>query len=236
MNNSCDKFEGKHFQISFNPISNRYYLKDLDNSLGTFIKITSPVQLINNSLVNIGDSYIVISFSSTDVLSDNMNNPPISVKAKLETIANSFPSSFRKIVGINKKIHLNVFVNNTTQKCKVYLFDPRNNIIIRIGRKDNNSNYNQIELEDPLVSKTNSYIQYNSEEGWYINDGNINDKLDFIQMNNNKSQHIIPSTNGTWILAIDEVEIYDGMIFRGLSNLFLCNIVVNNNKHTEVFH
>lgn len=173
-----------------------------------------------------------MSFSLTDAQindisltndNNNFNNPTI-VNASLETFTNGFPSSFRRIIGLNKTIHLNVFDNTTAQQCKVYSFEPKHKLMIKIGKKEYN---NQIELEDALISKSNSYIQYYSKEGWYLNDGRINDKSDFIQIKN-KSTQVIPSTNGTWILAIDEVEIYDGMIFRGLSNLFLCNLYSKN--------
>ena len=30
------------------------------------------------------------------------------------------------------------------------------------------------------------------------------------------------STNGTWSYLIEETEIYDGMIFKGNQNLFMC--------------
>jgi hypothetical protein len=50
---------GRHFQIGFNPEFLKYYLKDLGNGFGTFVKIQSETILRDNSLINIGDSYIV---------------------------------------------------------------------------------------------------------------------------------------------------------------------------------
>jgi hypothetical protein len=37
----------------------KYYLKDLGNGFGTFVKIQSETLLRDNSLINIGDSYLV---------------------------------------------------------------------------------------------------------------------------------------------------------------------------------
>ncbi len=54
-----NRYIGRHFQISFNVESMKYYLKDLGNGFGTFIKIQSEVLLKDNSLINIGDSYLV---------------------------------------------------------------------------------------------------------------------------------------------------------------------------------
>jgi hypothetical protein len=37
----------------------KYYIKDLGNGFGTFVKIQSDSLLKDNSLINIGDSYLV---------------------------------------------------------------------------------------------------------------------------------------------------------------------------------
>ncbi len=54
-----NRYVGRHFQIYFNPDIMKYYLKDLGNGFGTFIKIQSETLLKDNSLINIGDSYLV---------------------------------------------------------------------------------------------------------------------------------------------------------------------------------
>ena len=54
-----NRYFGRHFQIHFNTNLMKYYLKDLGNGFGTFIKIQSETLLKDNSLINIGDSYIV---------------------------------------------------------------------------------------------------------------------------------------------------------------------------------
>ncbi len=47
----------------------KYYLKDLGNGFGTFMKIQSETILKDNSLINIGDSYLVCTMGIED---DNM--------------------------------------------------------------------------------------------------------------------------------------------------------------------
>jgi len=44
----------------------KYYLKDLGNGFGTFIKIQSETLLRDNSLINIGDSYLVCTMGIED--------------------------------------------------------------------------------------------------------------------------------------------------------------------------
>jgi hypothetical protein len=54
-----NRYIGRHFQICFNPEVMKYYIKDLGNGFGTFVKIQSDSLLKDNSLINIGDSYLV---------------------------------------------------------------------------------------------------------------------------------------------------------------------------------
>ena len=54
--------EGIYFKITYNPTNNNYTIKDLEVGNGTFIKITDDYYLVENSLVNIGDSYLVFTF------------------------------------------------------------------------------------------------------------------------------------------------------------------------------
>lgn len=178
--NSNNQFYGRYFQISYNPITNAYYLRYLDNGLGTFIRITDSMVLKDNSLINVGDSYLAFNFVSP-----------------------------------NDTLIVKVYYDSTKKEKNEYVFEPDENIKIRIGRKNNK---NDIELEDKLASKTNSIVEYDSRNGWIIKDGNetINQQGNIVKS---------PSTNGTWILAIEDYPIKDGMIFKGNFNLFLCSLI-----------
>ena len=199
-----EKYIGRYFQISYNLILKNYYIRDLGYGLVTFIKIKDPLLLKDNFLISIGDSYLVINLENSDekdlVLGHNHN------------FSNTFDS---KLQGIGKKLRIKLFEKNKDKKGNEYIFPPNNNKIIRIGRKKHN---NDIELDDSLVSKINCNIQYNPNEGWYIKDGNE-------IINSNGIIKRKESTNGTWFLAIDDFEIYNGMIFKGNFNLFYCNII-----------
>jgi hypothetical protein len=58
----------------------KYYIVDLGNGFGTFIKLQSENVLKNNSLISLGESYIVCTIGvdeeigNTDPLCTNLNN------------------------------------------------------------------------------------------------------------------------------------------------------------------
>lgn len=169
--------------------------------------------MTNNTLISIGDSYIAISFLSYETNEHNHINT--------QAIKNS---------ARNNIIQLKVFDNLNNKEAKEYSFNVNKESSIRIGRQKNN---NHIELDDPLVSKLNSIIEYVENDGWHLTDGNrlLHQSDSLTKKSTQSSVQITPSTNGTWILAIDDVEITDGMVFKAHSILFMCHIA-NNYKQT----
>ena len=59
-----EQFLGKHFQIRFDNDTKKYYIKDLGNGFGTFIKLIDEEKIKDNLLINIGETYIVFSFNT----------------------------------------------------------------------------------------------------------------------------------------------------------------------------
>ena len=59
-----EQFMGKHFQIRFDWNTKKYYIKDLGNGFGTFIKLINETKIKDNLLINIGETYIVFSFNN----------------------------------------------------------------------------------------------------------------------------------------------------------------------------
>lgn len=197
-NNKTEKYSGRYFQISYNSGLKEYYLRDLGNGLGTFVKIKTQMILKDNSLINIGDSYLVVNF-----------DPPLE-----KTEGNEEGTIESRYQGIGRKLIVNLYDEKRDNQKKTYSFIPGSKII-RIGRKKHG---NEIELEDSLVSKVNSNISYHEKEGWVIKDGN--------EISSPTGEIITQtSTNGTWFLAIEDFKIYDGLIFKGHFNLFCCNFV-----------
>ena len=185
------KFIGRFFRIYFNTKNLNYYLRDLGNCLGTYVKVKESIILKNEDMINVGDTYLIFNFEN-DKSKNNTNNDIINIQ----------------IAELNK--------NNESQNRKFSFNSSKK--IIRIGRKKYN---NDIELNDHLVSKVNCNIQYDEKNGWKIKDGNEI----ITETGENK---ITNSTNGTWILAIDDFLIYDNMIFKSNLNLFRCNFSKQN--------
>jgi hypothetical protein len=62
-----ERFIGQHFYIRFNPYDLSYYIKDLGQGYGTFMKLTKEIKLVNDLLINIGESYLVSSCEGDDI-------------------------------------------------------------------------------------------------------------------------------------------------------------------------
>ena len=54
-----EKHRGRQFQISFDIDTLTYRIKDLGIGYGAFVKLTRPLILRDNFLLNMGESYIV---------------------------------------------------------------------------------------------------------------------------------------------------------------------------------
>lgn len=195
---------GRYFKIEYKNETNEFYLRDLgNNSMGTFIKIENSIGLRDNTMINIGDSYLVCYFGETF---DETESESIKIE-----LANS-----KNLHGRGYKLKIKLFDKNNLTEQKEFIFDKTQKII-HIGRKKHG---NQIELDDGLASKTNTTIEYDNKIGWVIKDGD-----EIIKNNGDKKR--VYSTNGTWILAIDNTKIYDGLIFKINFNLFRCNFIKN---------
>jgi len=59
-----EQFIGKHFQIRFDNETKNFFIKDLGNGFGTFIKLINEEKIKDNLLINIGETYIVFSFNN----------------------------------------------------------------------------------------------------------------------------------------------------------------------------
>ena len=196
--NNNINFNGRFFRIYFNTNNLNYYLRDLGNCFGTFIKIKEPILLKNDDMINIGDTYLIFKFDNS-LIKENFEKENTELNKNINDIINI------QIAELNK--------NKESQSRNFTFYSSKK--IIRIGRKKHN---NDIELEDSLVSKVNSNIQYYENEGWKIKDGN-----EIISPTGQNK--IIHSTNGTWILAIDDFIIHENMIFKSNFNLFKCNFI-----------
>ena len=71
----------------------------------------------------------------------------------------------------------------------------------------------QVRIEDNLLSKIQCTIFYNHSGGWTLVDGDL--------------QIHKASTNGTWLYINEDLELFDGMIFKSCKTLFQATLVSN---------
>ena len=72
MTNSSEKNKKIFFKINYNFDRNLYYLIDMRVGYGTFYKIEERTIISENSIINIGESYLVFSFNKSN-LEENQN-------------------------------------------------------------------------------------------------------------------------------------------------------------------
>lgn len=69
-----DRSLGRHFQIQYKLSERKFYIKDLGKGFGAFMKIKNSYQLFTDSLINIGDTYIVVSIGEEETNNSNNDN------------------------------------------------------------------------------------------------------------------------------------------------------------------
>jgi len=144
-NNYEDRFIGRHFQIKFSPYELKYYIRDLGNGFGTFIKLKDKYYIIDNSLINIGDSYLLFSY--------NKPESDVNINEQIENL-NNYGTLYCQPYNGDKKYETIIFQNYV----KNYF---------TIGRKEDCDT----NIQDKMLSKIHCLLVYSEEEGWYIIDG-----------------------------------------------------------------
>ena len=61
-----EQFKGRHFQIRFDKNTKKFYIKDLGNGFGTFIKLINEIKIKDNLLINIGETFLVFSYNNKE--------------------------------------------------------------------------------------------------------------------------------------------------------------------------
>ena len=49
--------------IKYDEDNFKYYIQDLGSGYGTFIKLVNPLKIVNNLLINVGDTFIVFTLN-----------------------------------------------------------------------------------------------------------------------------------------------------------------------------
>ena len=118
-----EKFIGIHFVIKYDENNYKYYIKDLGSGYGTFIKLVSPLRIINNLLINIGDTFIVFFL--------NEENENISLKlftGDEQTETYEFTPD-KKIITIGRDKMSDIYIEDkllSRKQCYIYYKNDEN--------------------------------------------------------------------------------------------------------------
>ena len=100
----------------------KYYIKDLGSGYGTFIKIINPLNIINNLLINIGDSFIVFSF-------DEGQNLTVKIFTGDQESETYEYSPNKKMIIIGRDKDSDIFIEDkllSRKQCFVYFKEDKN--------------------------------------------------------------------------------------------------------------
>ena len=146
INTSSDIHYGLQFRIKFDINENCYFIRDCSfgNGYGTFMKVYKEMSIKDNTLINIGDNYIVLTFGVDEV--DPEEN---------DTIDNDKQNI------LSVKVFRGELVNYS------YVFNQSQTNKILIGKGENCN----IVLNDELLDDVHCVIGFKDKKGWFIKDG-----------------------------------------------------------------
>lgn len=57
----AEKHRGRHFEVAYRPETKSYWVRDLGVGFGAFLRLDAAIKLRDNSLLNLGESFIVVN-------------------------------------------------------------------------------------------------------------------------------------------------------------------------------
>lgn len=168
---------GRHFVVRYDLAAEAYFLKDLGQGMGCYIRLDGPKVLQDAMLVHIGESYLLVNV----LIRPNLRKFP---RLRMILYGGSCTGE--------------VFYFNATE-----YYEKK----IRIGRLP----ACEVHIEDSLISKVQACIFFSTAEGWTLVDGDLEQQR--------------ASTNGTWVFAGGETEVYSGLVFKASQSLFQALLV-----------
>ena len=145
INSKNDIHYGLQFRIKFDIDEYCYYIKDYSfgNGYGTFMKVYREMKIKDNTLINIGNNYIVLTFGVDE----------------LEPEENDTIDENQKILSV--KVFRGELVNYS------YVFNQAQINKILVGKAENCN----IVLNDDLLDNIHCVIEFKNKKGWMISDG-----------------------------------------------------------------
>jgi hypothetical protein len=169
-NNSLlpNNFKNAYFKIFYDNDKHLYYIIDLGVGYGTFYKINEEVAIKENTIVNIGESYLVFSFQKENMdKNDEINEDDLFLKIY------SSEGEYSPILIQNED---RIFEIGRSEKCDIYIQDKMlsrihcilfyldNNWYIKDGNENGNASTNgtwvyvneKTEIKEGMKIKSNS--------------------------------------------------------------------------------
>lgn len=63
---TAEKHRGRHFEIAYKPDQQSYWIRDLGVGFGAFLRVNEKTRLSDNTLINIGESFIVVNMEAAE--------------------------------------------------------------------------------------------------------------------------------------------------------------------------
>ena len=165
---TSNDYKNAFFKIFYNIDKNTYYLIDLGVGYGTFYKIEDEAAIKENTIVNIGENYLVFSFK----IADTNNNDEIDEEGLYLKIYSN-EGEYEPLLIQNKD---RIFLIGRSEKCDIYIKDKilsrvhcrlfyiENNWYIKDGNESENESTNgtwvyaneEIEIKEGMKFKSNS--------------------------------------------------------------------------------
>ena len=137
----------------------------------------------NNSLINIGDSYLVFQIGIDDDTITSQSNSNLNIDNKLFIRSEDINNNSIVNTDYNNMLNIKIFSGNKR-------YDPINFQPTKSDIKFGRSIECEVNIDDFMLSRIHCSIEYKENFGWIIRDGYLN-KKGFSYENN-------ISTNGTW--------------------------------------
>ena len=145
---TSNDYKNAFFKIFYNIDKNTYYLIDLGVGYGTFYKIEDEAAIKENTIVNIGENYLVFSFKIADPNNNNNNSDSNNSNDEID----------------EEGLYLKIYSNEGEYEP---ILIQNKNRIFQIGRSEKCDIY----IKDKMLSRVHCRLFY-IENNWYIKDGN----------------------------------------------------------------
>ena len=167
--NSFEKNKNAFFKIFYDYDKHIYYLMDLGIGYGTFFKIEEDIIIKENSIINIGECYLIFSFkqknadNEDDVNEDDLYLKIYSNEREYEPMI--IPANNDRIYQIGRSDKCDVYIKDKMLSrihCIIFYID--NNWYIKDGNENGNESTNgtwlyaneEIEIKEGMKFKSNS--------------------------------------------------------------------------------